>query len=471
MKKPYLFAFILLAELSVSACSSSSPLIDKAKQESTDAAKIEKAIYSLRKRSHKVRALQSSKVTYPDSSSVDLFIKQDHTIGFYYGEAGKAYSMSNIHYYCDLDKTTGEPTYENTLISPEETYFEGSDGYVYGESVSVENEVNRVEEFVKDDEVTDLYTPLSFDGEFKNPFDYISPRDVSANADGTLTLLNETADFLSDCYSSVGVNKITDNAITLDDDGSIKSIAFQIDDEVGSTYKRVSTLEVSYTLLEEGYLPNLVPYTHENPDLAVALSSLNGKQNYTYKKTFMNSDGTVNDPIAGYFTPKCVYFHHHDSPTDTKAYEGGDDYDYKAVLEDDNKYHAYEYSESGDSFTWNVVKLSTNANYVLDSFDEIAPELGKLSPAIFQKTGDYTYQSEAYFDQIIGQYVDYSIYGPDSQILETSAIGVKITLNEDKSIKQIETGFNFSGVTTKLVYTIYDIGTTKLPSWMAEAEE
>lgn len=440
--------------------------------------KVKTAINSLRDKSHKVEVESSVEVLKPnDDFAVDIRNEYHNFYGYYYNDGEKAYSRQTNYSFTDLDKETGEEIHgrRRSYNNVEEKYFKNNeDGTMYIEQLSIDNKYSRLT-MANYNEETGLYTPVIYDSEFKNPFEYISYRDVKVNKDGTLTLLNEKADFLGECYNVVGLNFITDNKIKLNDKGEIDSISFIINDERGETYIRKNELSVKYHRGDDIKLTHLTPCTNNNPELQAALDVLDGKKNFTYIKHMKaeyehhvsGEKIVVDDRVKGYFTEDEVYFHHELSDNDQTPYVRGDNYDYKAIKNDDGTFTGYEYvySYAVGGYDWNAVALSSSALYVLNDFSEIGPQLMNLDAVIFKKIDDKTYQIEDYFLPSIGVYFDNGFLGVNSGAFDGNTKKLVIKLDDNGQIEVIESMFKYEMVEYYVNFYIQDIDKTVIPSW------
>lgn len=447
--------------------------------------KVKIALDSLKGKSHEVFVSQSVSILRPyreedgEFQALDIKNSYEFEYGYYYNGEEKSYSEKTSAVFADLDKETGEPIQNSirTYSTDKNTYFKAEDGTVYSEHISLQNEIYTMTQSYYDED-SQTYKPLIFDSEFKNPFDYITYRDIKVRKDGSLTLINRKADFLGECYKTVGMNFITDNTIELDDEGRIIGLTFVINDLVEENYTRKNEFEVVITGHDSAKLAHLNKFNNDNSKLQSALEVIKDKNNFTYNKEIVNkttdSNGNVvesRDYIEGYFTEDVVYFHHRVTDNDNHPYQGGDNYDYKAVKQKDGeyegKYLAYEYTLGHQGYEWGVVMLSASSPYVLDSFEETAPAFMNIDASIFRKIDEYTYEIEPYFLSTIGQYFDYGMYGVDSQILETKTTKLVVNLDENFQIESIESGFLFSGIASSINYYLSDIDTTVIPSWAA----
>ena len=476
MKKSILCLSALLALVSLAGCgpTTSEPTTNPStSQEPTTAPvvtpseKVINAVASLKEKSHYVDVAQDVAIYKPKFPEVcDIYNKYTYTFGYFYSETEKSYSIKTETEFCDLDKETGEKIFETIRknSTAERLYFKDKDGTAYSEEVTFQNEVVTYTQAFYDEDLG-YYKPVIFDSEFKNPWDYISLRDVKENSDGTLTLINEKADFLAECYQTVGLNFVAGNTIHLDDQGRITSIEFQIDDLVEENYTRTNTFTVTYSGRDTAKLTHRTPSTNENPKLQEALNSIIDKKNYTYQKEYIYAYGATKDLITGYFTEEEIYWRHHTEQGNEHPYTSGDDYDYKSKLMEDGTYVGYEYNLRADAWDWGIVYVSSSYPYIIDTFEENGPRFYTIDASIFKQIDEFTYEIEDYFLRESGQYFDYGFLGVNSAAFETNTNKMVIHLAEDYSLEKVETGFTFMGVDTYINYYLKDIGTTEIPSW------
>ena len=448
---------------------------------------VKNALASVKESTHKINIKQTVSVLRPAPEGMtpedpewmhlplDIYQEYNHELVYYYENGEKAFSRQSSRTYADLDKLTGEliPNSVRHYDTPLETFFKNNeDGTAYLEHIDINNNLSKPTSANYDDQ-TGIYSPIVFDSEFKNPFDFISYRDIEVTENGkTLRLINDKADFLAECYDSIGLNFITNNEIVLNNDGKVSSIIFTIDDLKGETWTRTNTLEITYSYSDDLKINHLNEYTNNNPALSDALKVLNDKKNYTYIKELSYSyvDGNGNnvdfaDRIKAYFTEEEVYFHHETSENDTHPYINGDDYDYKVKLNEDGKYTCYEYTPDGVSFNWGIVMLSGSTPYIIDTFEEIGPSFGQMNPAIFAKTDENRYDIEPELLSISGKYFDFGMMGCQSYALDGNTTQLTITLDDNGNIEMIESAFIFNMIQFKLKFYIQDIGTTSIPEW------
>lgn len=467
--KTYSLCFLALASLA--SCGNS----DNNQQQNDIPEIVKKAVQSLRGQSHIVDIKETITILKPnDNTAIDIYLEYDNHYGYYYGDNEKSFSRQTSHIFVDLDKETGEWIDESirTSSSPKELYFKDEDdGTVYIEKNTVYNTIDK-QTLANYDEDLGVYTPIIFDHEFKNPFDYISYRDVAVKEDGkTLTLLREKADFLAECYGIAGLNFIKDNSITLNEEGQIESITFDIPDLVETSFTRKNTFTVTYQRSEDIKFQHIEPFTNQNPELQKALDVLDGKTNFTYTKQYVGEDDYVENNLVAFFTKEEVFFHQHYDESDTAPYTGADDYDYKVLLNEDYvTYTCYEYTNHSSGWYWDLSMLSANAPYILDSFAEIGPSFMDIDASIFKKIDEKTYEVETALLPSIGKYFDYGMVGCQSLVLDGYTSHFIITLDDLGNIETIDTGYAYSLEKSRIIYSISDIGTTTIPDWSLTVE-
>lgn len=428
---------------------------------------IVKALASLSGKNHYVDVVQDVAVYKPkDPTVVDIYNKYTYTYGYLYDGDERAFYKKESLYFCDLDKETGKPDLktERNYTYDAEMYFKDEDGTVINETINFNNEIEHTKPAYFNEQ-TSVYTPLIFDSEFKNPFDYITYRDIEKRPDGTLTLINEKADFLAECYNTIGLNFITENTINLDEQGRIKSIDFVINDLVEENYTRTNTMSVNYHSFD-AVLQHKTPFTHSNPELQTALESIKGKTNYTYSKEYTTFNGATLDYIEGYFTEEMAYWRHHAEEGIEHPYEMGDDYDYKAVKTEDDSYLVYNYVFSDPTWRWSVVMLSSSQPYIIEDFTGMGPLFYNINASVFKKIDDKTYELEPELVSRSGGYFDYQMMGTQSYAMLTKTDKCVINLTDDGQIDVINMSFTFENTTYYINYHLDNIGTTVIPSWV-----
>lgn len=438
--------------------------------------KVSTAMMSLRRKTHKVNVNQTVTVL-KGTDAISITQEYNNVYGFYYEGEERAFSRQLSSLFADIDPISG--AYKESTIrtynNQEEFYFKNiEDGTAYVETINVNNQLTK-STISSYDEDNGIYSPIIYDQEFKNPFDYISLRDVVVNSDNTLSFINSKADYLADCYGTIGLNFIKSNQINLDSNGKITSIDFVIDDWEGETFTRKNTLSITFDYddnVDAIDSIHLKPFTNDNPILASALKTLENKTNFTYIKEYYsetnknnNSTKMINHRIKGYFTQSEVFFHHEATENDDTPYINGDYTDYKCKINDSGSYTSYEYVLYTTEYKWNVSKLSGGSAYIIDDFSGIGPSFMNLSASIFKKVDDYTYEIESSLLETIGTYFDYQMLGVQTGLFDGYTTGLSIKLNQDGNIEVINASYISEMIETKVKFYIQDIGTTSIPEW------
>lgn len=454
----------------------------EAYDEGTEIAK--RALASLRKTSHKASIVEDV-IVYRYDGAVCSHIRLDMETAQGYGETrGYIEQITTEHYEFSGVEDGGEWywTDEEMTLSNAETpnyYFADSDtGSLVEESLSVDNVVTKT--FIGDyDDDTLVYTPYVFEDLFKNPWDYIRASDIEIASDGSLHLDIEKANFLVDCYTESrlnAVNFVSDCLINVDSEGAITSLTITTPDQESSgRYKRVSTLEVTYSDVGTTTVDHLTPKENDNPELESALHYLEDKTNFSISRAVtVTTDGVADTPnyTHGYFTEDRVLFHHliegdndYTSEQNTAhAYVVGDDYDYKIDLEDDGIYHVYGFQYATLGWNWVVQSLNGTTPYTIDTFAGIGPTFYNINSAVFKKTGDLTYEAEEEVLPVIGTYFDNGFQGVSNSVLDGGTKKCIVTLSEDQTmIEKVELSFTMLLQTYDLTLEFMNVGTTSIP--------
>ena len=468
MKKFSLLATSLITLLLVGCANTNNPSESESNNDEVEEI-IDTALGSLKYHNHDVLISETVSIKKPnDSYAVDIFQSYEFDYGYYYDGENKAHRTKTHGLFADLDKVTGEivESTKRETYSLEYLYHKNiEDGTTFFDEINIYNEVTRYIA-ANQDSNTGAYMPIIYDDEFKNPFDYITTRDLTYNKEShTISLSVDKANFVIDCYSLIGMNLVNSATLILNESNYITAIEFDIAQEVNETYSRINTLEITYRNHDTAKLYYVEAYTHDNPALAAALKEHEGLTNYTYNKDYHYGE-EVFDHIEGYFTQDGIYFHH-GQKTDTTPYVIGDNYDYKVMPKSADMWQVYEFTANdAGEWTWKEVWASPSQPYYLPSFEACGPSYFDISPAIFKNIGNNQYEVEEQLRPTIGQYFDYEVWGVDSYVLESSTNKCVITLNDDGSLKQIDIGFNFQSTQTYITYYYTDIGTTKLPTYI-----
>ena len=456
-----------------------------------------KAVNSLRGVDHMVSVNQKVFVNQADQGSYtteDIYIEHFYNYQYSYDEEElTAYRKETELHYGTLVEGTHDIVTDangNPKISissyPDELYFKDpKNGTVLQETITMSNTIE-TSIMANYNSNTGMYDPIVFEEEFKNPFDFILPRDLikleDAGSKHRFSLSLSKAEFLADCYGANATNKIDSCVITTDSEYQIERMTFVTPREggydLGYSYERTSELVVTITGRGDDYhLDHLTPYTNSNTELENAFNAVINANSYRYEKRYLygevgsaeNPEDNIEDKIAGYMTKERCFFHHKDSPDDVAPYQLGDDYDYIANKEGD-VYYGYEYNMVGTDWKWGKISVSVSAYYTLETFNDIGPNLSRISPAIFRlKEGtDNTYVVDDSFLYRVGSFFDFQFLGVNSQVLETNTSEFELTLEEDGSFV-VNTGFiyydNGTKVDQKIQYVLdaSTINNTTLP--------
>lgn len=435
--------------------------------------KAQKALASLSHKTHGAHIEMATDVYRDDPLEVGIHQGKTYDIVHQYG-AVRAYTEKYSYNAYDYKGTDKVESTEWGYSDPKAYYFRDEEtGLAIKESITIDNEVNS--SYLSDyNDTTGVYLPYAFDSLFRNPWDYIRASDIVEEEDGSLHLQGAKAQFVVTCYGGTSINYVDDIALNLGEDGGIDSLTFDISElrEEGR-YTRTNEFTVTYDRsLGEQPVAHLQPYSNDNPELAAALGCLDGVDSYTYNKEFLSSwDGERTTWTTGYFIrDEMAYYAQRSTPEDEHPYQGGDDYDYKAVYDPSDKlYYVYQYDYGDLGWDWHVVTLSSSTLYTIDSFEGLGPDFSSINPALFKKTGDRTYEAEEMVVTSLGAYFDNGMLGAQSGALESSTGRLVITLNEDKTaIQTVLASFSLQGKAYYLRFTLSDINSTTLPSYAGE---
>ena len=502
MKKKYALSLLLCGLLVVSctdpAASSSSSLGEEGSSgssssssegetpslpsydEGTEAA--QRAVASLQRRSHKVHVDFQTYVERDSTMELGIYSGRVYDIAFGYGEDPEdiGYSSSSTLTYCDIlmDEEGNQNLVESTrytISNPLATYFRAEDGTITREALTAQNTVQYAT-MAEYDENTGIYTPYAFEEMYKNPWDYIRPSDLYEEG-GKLYLSQEKADFLVDCYGGSATNWVAACEVVLSADGEVESLVFTLPDEVGERYTRKCTAKVTYSAWGEDTVPHLAPLTYNNPELEEALLATKDYDNFTYRKSFDESDyteqwGTGTYYYDCYYTPTRAYYNYNGedlSAADETTVVSIETHYLADYEEEDDLFHIYTFTYNDRlGWSWSPVSLSSSTLYTVEDFSDLGPTMYLVSPELFAQDEEdpYTYTAMAAVSGM-GTYFDNQMAGCHSEALATSTTEVVIHLDpeaESPTIKSIETGFTIQGVEQKLTFTLSDIGTTSIPA-------
>ncbi|MFA6829490.1 MAG: hypothetical protein WCR67_02145 [Bacilli bacterium] len=430
--------------------------------------RITKAIQSLKNTSHTVETDSTVRVYRTADDEDDVEVKYDYFFTFAYGEE-RAYATTGHKESCSLDKTTHNPI-DISINQADLDYYryfrEPDTGIALTEQISYSNEYEQLIASDYDDN-TGVYTPIIFDSEFRNPWDFIPESALYFDTEDVLHLDTSKAEFLVNCYQAAALNFITDAYINLNEDGTIKGVDIIMNDEGdGTRWTREAQYSISYTNLKTAKVEHLHAFEHSNPELATALNCLKDKTNFTYSKTFLGDTSSEDTETIGYFTEDLVFFHQYTQGEDRLQpvlNESGNESDFKLIKTEEG-YYSYEWiAANGVDFKWTPVYVNDTSVLIKDTFEDIGPTFYNVSPELFQKTGDYTYEIESVVLSNAGSYFDNGFDKANSAVLEGSTNKLTITLNPDGTINNILTGFTSLGVQQDIKYEVCNIGTTVIP--------
>lgn len=459
---------------------------------------IESAILGLRK-NHHVDVTSKAEVRYPNSKPsddstyyiVDVYyyttVSRDYQFADGTIEAAITEQTSTQH--GDLDKTTGLPSSSSNYskTSSKVTYWEDTDGSFYREDLSVQNVLDKVT--MVSESSDGIYTPLTFDNTFRNPWDFIGVDDITIDSDGVWHLDKAKGRFVLDCYSSISGNFLTDVVIERDDNGNVSGLQFTTDDLASGDstsenyFVRKNSYEVKYSNIDNISITHLEPFTESNEELKKAFNKvkevIDDTHSFTYRKTFSSNPSATVGYTTGFFSKDLVFYHNLSDAFVETPYKNGDNYDYRAYYDVSAKnYNVQQYS-SDDGITWNWgdIAISTTTNYTIDTWEEIGPSFySELSDLIFEPvtddsgnvvSGQYSIREELL--PSIGTYFDNGLLGVNTDLFDggTSSCIVDIShFNSDDGSGRIYiyTTYNDGQGDTPVTFTLSDLGTTEIPA-------
>lgn len=428
--------------------------------------RLDTILYSLKEANHDASIYETVTVLHPyEANNVDITneITLDYT--FRYEGEKRSHSRKQFISSYDINKETGEPIDVTKRVTsiPYTSYYKNVEtGIAEVRRINYQNELE-VSTVVSQSE-DGSYVPIIYDNVFINPFDFITTRDLTILENGDISLSKSKANFLVESYNTIGVNMVDTAIIHVNENDQIESIDFTIPDLVGANYIRKNTLRIEYSNHDSVY-EELKPFENNNPELAEALLKYEDVTNFTYTKDYVSSTNQVLSRITGFFTEETIFFHHGEA-TDTEPYKKGDDYDYKAELEDDGLYYIYQYNfVSIDYYQWSKVVLTGTAYYTFSNFRDMGPRYFDISPSVFKKTGEKTYEIESLLLPSAGQYFDYGVWGVHTSLLDSTTTKLVITLNDDNEIELIQTAFLFENKINHINFHYSNINSTTIPSW------
>ena len=266
----------------------------------------------------------------------------------------------------------------------------GSQALAKLKQINLQNELE-VFDLAYQDSETGTFTPVVYDDEFKNPFDYITTRDLTyVSATNTISLSKDKATFVATNYDGVGLNLIQAATIKLNDKYIPTDIIFDMQNTETETFIRTTEFTVKITNIEAKYY-EVKPYSHKNNGLASALKEYKDVKNFTYHKDYVY-EGESYSHISGFYTEDMVYFHH-GYESDGDIYKKGDDYDYVSKKNaNDGLFYVYDCTTvDGEKWNWGIVMASGETPLTYASFEEVAPSYFNISPNIFKPLGNNVY--------------------------------------------------------------------------------
>lgn len=466
------------------SCNTRNPIIDEDYEEKLD------VIYSLRGKSHNVTFKQDVYVNQTNELSIDTYYGLEAHYTYSYDSSNnneRAFSSSSTARFANLVKGTHNFMTDddgNELIStssqPRYTYFRDNDtGTVIAESLGIDNKVHTTIQSSYDSDYG-IYTPVVYDDEFRNPFDYIIPNDLTKIDEQTYSLSISKAAFILDCYGAIS-SSFVEECKLITNNSQIVSIEFKnkLDCGQGYTYSREMTYSVTFdSVSTDALIHHVVPSTNSNPKLQEALNTIKTANSYTYSKELLRDDGEL-DHIDGYITKDAAFYHHtidiEGNPVGDDYYKDGDNYDYAAVKHtEDNLFYGYEYVSSGDTWRFNPITISSTAYYTIDDVLGLGPKYYQINASIFslkEGTDNVYIITDELLSRSIASYFDFQFLGVNSQVLETNTDHFELTLSTDGSFT-VDTGYTYSDsgktVTKQIVYRFdaNSINNTVIPSFV-----
>jgi len=336
----------------------------------------------------------------------------------------------------DLYYEDGEYNVINTsYYSTEDAVYYRDDetGFAIVENLTIDNEVTQ--RILSDyDSNESTYTPIDFDSEFKNPFDYLQASDFKKADDGTYLLDGTKAVFLAKCFQRTSLTYSKDATVSFDDEGRIASITINIDKVDAENYTQESTYTCVFSDVGNVNIKRIAPYSYSNPDLEALFAKMKNAQSYTYFKAFGDKDAVngYDDDVTCFYTQDAVFFHHSYDEYPNAIYTGGYDYDYKVVYDDEEgKYYSYEYNKANDNapYAWALCYLSGSTPLTYATFQDIGPTFYEMSPSLFYPNEDGSYSVVDEFLSTVGAYFDNQFIGVHSDVLDGACTAFKLVLD------------------------------------------
>jgi len=348
----------------------------------------------------------------------------------------------------------------------EETYFKDSEtGELVKESLGIDNTIER--KIMADyNQNNATYTPLYFDDQFRNPFDYLSSSDFTLNSDGTYSLDGSKAVFVAKCFQRSSLTYVESVKVSLDSNNNFSKFTYLIEKVDASNYSQSSSYECVFSKLGEETVKHVTTYSNQNSELDSLFAKVKSANSYTYLKEFtLDEKGEgYKDDITAYYTQDVVFFHHDSANYPDSVYTGGNDYDYKVEKGEDDIYYAYEYNKANDStpYAWAPCYVSGTTLLTYNTFKDIGPTFYNINTALFYKNDDGSYGIVDEVLSTIGIYFDNQFIGVHSDVLDGATSSFSLTINDDGGFTVALTYFSEQKY-QNLKFTISDIDNTTLP--------
>lgn len=472
--------------------------------------RIKTALDSLRGQTHTAQMHYLVAVEYPGTSGaigepIGPAIENniDYTYG-YLADGTRATAVGGETIVADWDSGSSSiyEGSETVTTTPTTVYWrDGENGLAETQTRTIANDVKY--SYAADyDESTGDITPIIFDSEFRNPWDYIDYDDLyfAPNASGIeeLHLSQRKADFFAQTYDVTGANTISDAIVTLDDQGRISGLNLIIEALSQDNFRRINEFSFTYDhdVDTAEYFTEKTPYDNDrNPELASYFSAFNSavqdEKNYVYTKVVDTSSETSvltrpHQGVTGYFTKDKVYFSqwgYNDNEMDGQEppaednedwkdhfYTGTDNYDYAAIRGNNGIYTGYEYTIGGNEWGWGPITVSSSAYYTLNSYAEIGPTFFQINPAIFNYVDEneelgahYTVDDDLLAS--IGSYFDFQFLGVHSSAMESSTKTFDLYLKG--TVMTVKCSFTVLDTNNSVVFTFdsASIGQDRMPDW------
>lgn len=471
MKKIIKTSLIALSIFSLASCDSSSSITSSTSQTPIVSDEvIAKAISNLKDTSYTV------------TSSFEIFVKRkdeavstkrtdQRTLKYTFEEKAFATEASSTFSNYLPNKETGELEQTNdtrTSKIPYTAYFKDEEtGNAYVEELTTQNTLDIKTSAIYDED-TASYDPIVFDNTFKNPFNYLKDSDFTKDSTGVYHLESKKALFLAECFQNTSLKHIEDVTVSLNNSNfSSFNFTFAIDDT--DRYTLTNTYNVAISNIGNTIINHTKTYDNNNPELQALFDKMKQATSYTYTKSFIETDGNesaIIDDTTGFFTQKAVFFHHNIEKYPNSMYEDGQDYDYKLVKESDNIYYAYEWNKANDNvpFAWAQCYVSATTPLTYETFKDIGPTFYDLSPALFIKQSDGSYNIADEFAFTISSYFDNQFIGVHTDMFEGNTTSFNLKLTDEGF--ELTTSYVMENKPQNVSFSLKNINNTTLPSYL-----